>query len=318
MHFLITGGAGFIGSHVSQQLLSDGHEVTVVDNFVTGRSQNLPAHPRLRQIQKDVLACKPEDFSSAIDGLAHLAATPSVVESWTNPLEAHHNNLSAIIAILLLCKALGIPRLIFASSAAVYGNTTELPISEAHPTHPISPYGLQKLVSEQYANLFAKEFGVATIALRMFNVFGPRQVSGSPYSGVITAFADAMKKDLPITIYGDGTQTRDFLYVKDAASAFTKALTTPLPIGTCIACNVGTGIGTSLLQLIDILKLCFPQWHSTITLAPPRTGDIQKSQADISRISSLLNFIPQWSVESGVRLLVGNNRSPVAIGHCNE
>lgn len=315
MHFIVTGGAGFIGSHVTEQLLSEGHTVTVVDNLATGNLKNLPTHPHLKFIHKNILACQPEDFTQPIDGIAHLAATPSVTDSWLTPLETHRNNLSAMIAVLLLCKTLKISRLVFASSAAVYGNTIELPIREEHHTCPISPYGLQKLASEQYANLFARKWGLTFIALRLFNVFGPRQVPNSPYSGVISIFSNAMQQGLPITIYGDGTQTRDFIYVKDVAIAFTKALITPLPLGSCFTCNVGTGKRTSLLDLVNILKDNFSQWNSKIEFTTARIGDIQHSQADISRVSSLLGFSPQWSVISGNRILVKsltqNDRLPI-------
>ncbi|HBE16146.1 MAG TPA: UDP-glucose 4-epimerase [Cyanobacteria bacterium UBA11149] len=304
MKFIVTGGAGFIGSHLTEELLAENHSVIVVDNLSTGSLQNLPNHPQLKFLHKDILTCQPDDFPDQIDGIAHLAATPSVTDSWLNPLESHHNNLSAIISVILLCQALNIPRLVFASSAAVYGNKTELPIVEEQETSPISPYGLQKLVSEKYGNLFAKEVGLSFIALRFFNVFGPRQMPNSPYSGVISIFTKAMAEGLPITIYGDGQQTRDFIYVKDVAIAISQALTLPLAPGSCISCNLGTGNQTSLLDLVDILKSCFPNWNEAINLATPRTGDIQHSQGDISKIKSLLGFTPQWSVASGLSLLV--------------
>lgn len=304
MHFIVTGGAGFIGSHVTELLLSAGHCVTVVDNLATGSLKNLPKHPRLKLLQKDILTCRSEDFATQIDGIAHLAATPSVTESWLRPLEVHHNNLSATLAVIKLCQALNIPRLVFASSAAVYGRQINLPISESQDTRPISPYGLQKLVSEQYASLFAKELGFSFVSLRMFNVFGPRQVPNSPYSGVISIFVKAMQQGLPITIYGDGTQTRDFIYVKDVAIAFAKALTANLASGDCLICNLGMGKSTSLLQLVNILQACFPHRKSEIRFAPPRLGDIQHSQADISKISSHLSFTPQWLVQDGIYLSI--------------
>ncbi len=285
-------------------LVTEGHTVIVVDNLNTGSLENLPKHPRLKLLLKNVLDCQPEDFPQPIDGIAHLAATPSVTQSWNEPLESHHNNLSAIIAVLQLCQALNIPRLVFASSAAVYGNKTQLPIKEEQQTVPISPYGLQKLVSEQYANLFAENVGISFIALRLFNVFGPRQDSNSPYSGVISIFSKAIQNDLPITIYGDGLQTRDFIYVKDVAVAFTKALTVPLHKGFCLSCNVGTSQKTSLLELVDILKNCCYQSNSKIHFKTARPGDIQDSQADITKLISLLDFKPEWSVASGIRLLV--------------
>lgn len=304
MHFIVTGGAGFIGSHVTEQLLSEGHSVTVVDNLTTGRLQNLPNHPHLKLLQKDILTCQPEDFPEQIDGIAHLAATPSVTESWLHPLDAHHNNLSAIVAVIELCQALKIPRLVLTSSAAVYGGQVSLPISEEQATCPISPYGLQKLVCEQYASLFAKQMGFSFVALRLFNVFGPRQLPNSQYSGVISIFTTAMQQGLPINIYGDGTQTRDFIYVKDVADAFTKALTLPTGSSLYLSCNIGTGKSTSLNQLIEILKGYFPEWKSEIRFLPPRSGDIQHSQANVSLAASLLGFIPDYSVQIGMGSLV--------------
>jgi UDP-glucose 4-epimerase len=304
MHFIVTGGAGFIGSHLTEQLLDEGHNVTVVDNLTTGSLENLPKHSRLKILLKNILSCQPEDFASQVDGIAHLAATPSVMKSWLQPLEIHHNNLSTMVSVIQLCQALSIPKLVFASSAAVYGGQINLPISEDRDTCPISPYGLQKLVSEQYASLFTKQLGFSFVALRLFNVFGSRQLPNSPYSGVISLFVDAMEQDLPITIYGDGNQTRDFICVKDVAIAFAKSLTTPTLSNSSLICNVGTGNSISLIQLVEILKNCFPNWRSEIRFAPSRTGDIQHSQANISRASSLLNFTPQWSVQAGMELLV--------------
>lgn len=306
MHFVVTGGAGFIGSHVVEQLLADEHQVTVVDNFTTGRLENLPEHSCLRLVTKDITACQPEDFTEAIDGIAHLAATPSVTESWLHPLAAHNNNLSATIAVIQLCQALKIPRVVFASSAAVYGNPQTLPISELHPTVPISPYGLQKLVSEQYAALFAQQFGFSFVGLRLFNVFGPRQLPNSQYSGVISIFVELMRQGLPLTIYGDGSQTRDFIYVKDVAIAFTQALTASLIPGTSLTCNLGTGNKISLGQLVNTLKEIYPQWQAEVKFERPRLGDIQHSQADISNAMQFLNFVPKWSLHSGLSGLIGS------------
>jgi UDP-glucose 4-epimerase len=303
MHFVIMGGAGFIGSHVTEQLLAEGHAVTVVDNLLTGNLHNLPCHPQLRFLQRDLFACQPHDFIKPIDGIVHLAATPSVTQSWLNPLDVHRNNLSTTVALIQLCEALKISRLVFASSAAVYGANIQLPISEEQEANPISPYGLQKLVSEYYINLFARQFNLSCISLRLFNVFGPRQVPDSPYSGVISIFTEAMRQGTPITIYGDGQQTRDFIYVKDVARAFVQALTVPLPAGSTLSCNVGTGQKTSLIKLIHILKDYFPNWKPNIQFANVRPGDIQHSQANISRIMALLEFTPRWSVQSGLRIL---------------
>ncbi len=303
MHFIVTGGAGFIGSHLIEHLLENGHTVTVVDNLSTGKLANLPQHYQLRFIFKNILDCQIEDFNSPIDGIAHLAATPSVTQSWNKPLEAHHNNLSNMISILLLCQALQIPRLVFASSAAVYGNKISLPIKEDQPKEPISPYGLQKLVSEQYGNLFAQDLNISFVGLRLFNVFGPRQDPDSPYSGVISLFSKAMQNNLPITIFGDGSQTRDFIYVKDVARAFSQALQIPLKGGSCYICNVGTGRETSLIELVEILKDSYGRPNPQIVFKHSRVGDIQKSQADLSQLSTILKFKPEWSVASGIKVL---------------
>jgi len=302
-HYIVTGGAGFIGSHLTEQLLSEGSHVTVVDNLTTGRKQNLPHHPCLKLLPKAISNCRPEDFSKPVDGIAHLAATPSVSESWLNPLQTHHNNLSATISVIKLCQALKIRRLVFASSAAVYGNPTQLPISESYHANPISPYGLQKLAGEQYASMFAQEYGFSFVGLRLFNVFGSRQVPNSPYSGVISIFVSCLRNNLPITIYGDGTQTRDFIYVKDIAKGFSQALKTSLKPGSSLICNLGTGKSISLIELVNILKTCFPQWQENIIFAVPRLGDIKNSQADISCASSNINFAPQWTPQTGLKLL---------------
>lgn len=303
MHYLITGGYGFIGSHLAEKLLSQNHDVTIIDNLSTGKRCNLINSPNLFFLQKNILDSTPDDLVNRYDGLVHLAATPSVTQSWDEPLAAHTNNTSATVAVLELCQKLAIPRLVFASSAAVYGNPSQVPISEATPTEPISPYGLQKLISEQYIALFAQHLGLSAVNLRLFNVFGPRQDPSSPYSGVISIFTQAMAQGLPIAINGDGCQTRDFVYVKDVAIAFSRALSVSLAPGTTLTCNIGTGQAIPLLQLKQALQHCFPEWKAVTTFFPPRLGDIQDSQADISLATSYLGFSPQYSIHDGLLAL---------------
>ncbi len=304
MHIIVTGGAGFIGSHLTEALLAQGHCVTVVDNLRTGTLKHLPRHPSLSVLQKEIQHCQPEDFLSPVDGIAHLAATPSVGESWSDPIHTHHNNLSATIAVISLCQALSIPKLVFTSSAAVYGNLSTRLIAEDNLTTPISPYGLQKLTSEHYASLYADRLGFAFVGLRLFNVFGPRQAPNSAYSGVISRFSQALSQGLPITIYGDGSQTRDFIYVKDVAQAFVQALEIDRAAGTSLVCNIGTGVAISLLQLLECLRANHPGEMSPIRFAARRPGDIQHSQANIVLARSTLNFRPRWSLDQGLRSLL--------------
>lgn len=304
MHYIVTGGAGFIGSHLTEYLLSEGHFVTVVDDLTSGKRENLPTHPHLRLLEKDILMCQPWDFPETIEGLVHLAATPSVVSSWEHPLHAHQNNLSTMLVVIQLCKALGIPRLVYASSAAVYGNPVQLPISESHSTTPISPYGLQKLVSEQYLHLFAEQVGFSAVILRLFNVFGARQVASSPYSGVISIFADAMAQGRSLTLFGDGSQTRDFVYVKDVAMALAQGLMASMPETSVLTCNIGTGKAVSLLELIDLLRRYFPDWKADIQFQEARTGDIQHSLPTICCAADHLGFMPQWSTARALEAFV--------------
>ncbi|NJL53887.1 NAD-dependent epimerase/dehydratase family protein [bacterium] len=298
-HFIVTGGAGFIGSHVAEQLLAAGHQVTVIDNLSTGKRANLSQHTRLALLQKDLTSCVPSDFTQPVDGIAHLAATPSVELSWLQPLPAHHNNLSITLAALELCHQLQCPRFIFASSAAVYGIPQRLPITEDHPTFPISPYGLQKLVSEQYGQLFAQQWGFCFVALRLFNVFGDRQDPNSPYSGVISKFTKAMRDNSPITIYGDGAQTRDFINVRGVAKVFAEVLTTPLEMSSVSIFNVGTNQAVTVLDLINTLQKNYPTWEREVRFAQARLGDIKDSVSNSDRIMERLKFsLTQESINS--------------------
>lgn len=304
MHIVITGGAGFIGSHLSELLLEQGYKITIIDNLTTGKLSNISSS--LCLLKQDINSFQPQNFSQPIDAIVHLAATPSVNTSWLQPLQAHHNNLSSTLAVIELCRTLDIPKLIFASSAAVYGNPITLPITESHPTQPLSPYGLHKLFGEQYINLFAQKYSFGAVNLRFFNAFGSRQDPNSPYSGVISIFVNSMQKNLPITIFGDGQQTRDFVYVKDIAHAIFLALIKPLKRGDFFTCNIGNGQAISLIELVNFLKNFFPQWTESISFSSARLGDIIHSQANISYASSQLNYQPSYTIESALSLLLEN------------
>jgi UDP-glucose 4-epimerase len=305
MHYLITGGAGFVGSHLVEHLLGSGHSVTVLDNFSTGCRSNLPRSEKLRVVADDLLRCVqslPDGLAVTFDGVAHLAAIPSVQESWATPRRAHDANLTSMISVLELRRRLKIPRLVFASSAAVYGNPVSLPIAEKHPTEPMSPYGLQKLASERYGSLFAANEGFSFVALRLFNVYGPRQRGDSPYSGAISKFLYAMQNQQAIEIFGDGSQTRDFVYVKDVARAFEAALTTAL--GAAVTCNVATGRAVSIRELTEVLREFFPHWKQELRHVPSLDGDIKQSQADPSAAKSILGFRSSYSLAGGLSELV--------------
>lgn len=304
MHFLITGGAGFIGSHLSEQLLDEDHFVTVVDNFSTGVAVNLPRHDKLTVLDRDVRDCRDHDLPPRIDAIAHLAGTPSVQDSWKDVLAAHENNLTATIHMIRLCIASRIRRLVFASSAAVYGESDALRLREGQDTMPSSPYGLQKLACEHYGRLFANGPGPSFIALRMFNVFGPRQHPSSSYSGVISKFVSAVRVGDALRITGDGSQTRDFVFVKDAAKAFALALNADLPNAQSAVCNIGTGRAISLLQLLDVIAARSVRKAPVKIFAPAVEGDIKHSCADISAAKELLNFSPSYSLETGLSELM--------------
>jgi UDP-glucose 4-epimerase len=298
-NYLITGGAGFIGSHLVDFLLEAGHGVTVLDNFSSGRRENLPAHSHLDVVEADLLEVAAGQISATFDGLVHLAALPSVNDSWTAMMVAHQLNLTATVRVLELARTLKIPRIVFASSAAVYGNPQSVPISEESPTIPVSPYGLQKLASEQYGRLFSDSSTLSFVALRFFNVFGPRQVASSPYSGVISKFAAAMRAGEPVTIYGDGKQTRDFVYVSDIARGIARALAAKA-IEAFAVCNLGTGRAVTIRELAETMCSNFPDWKGSIETAPAPPGDIVHSQASIGAAGRLLGYEPTFSLASGL------------------
>lgn len=315
MNIILSGGAGFIGSHVTDYLLSQGDHVIVVDNLLTGKVSNLPQHPYLKFVHQDMATCSASDLlqhsNQKIDAIVHLAAIPSVGQSWDEPQKVNDNNCSSMLRVLELCEELKIPRLVFASSAAVYGDQDDMPISEDQLKSPLSPYGLQKLVCEHYAKLFAQKFNYSCIALRLFNVYGPKRGRNFHGSGVIDSFVRSFLDNLPINLYGDGSQTRDFVFVTDVAVSIKQALTASLKASTFEVCNIASGQATSLIQLIEHLQAIFPEWSSSIMYESFREGDIKNSQADISKAKMLLNYTPATPLAMGLQKLVSAELNPL-------
>ncbi|RME52379.1 MAG: NAD-dependent epimerase/dehydratase family protein [Caldilineae bacterium] len=299
---LVTGGAGFIGSHTVERLLDSGHRVRVLDNLSSGREENLPlGHPGLELIPGDVTS--PEDVEQAMQGMdriLHLAAQVSVEKSVQQPVESCRQNILGFVQVIDAAVRHGVQRMVFASSAAVYGNPRRLPIEESHPLGPISPYGLEKQVNEEYATLFRDLHGLSVMGLRYFNVYGPRQDPGSPYAGVISIFASRMSQRKSITIYGDGRQTRDFVYVGDVARANEASLF----CGFEGVCNIASGRSISLLDLVD--ELAEILGRVPVRFDAPRDGDIRESQASVSRMQEVLRLGSMISTKDGLEALLGS------------
>jgi nucleoside-diphosphate-sugar epimerase len=306
--YLVTGGAGFIGSHLVEELLRRGESVRVVDNLSTGRRANLEAAAQAAG------AAVPEllegDLAEAavagaavqgIDYVLHQAAIPSVPRSVAEPIASNRANIDATLQLLVAARDAGVRRVVFAGSSSVYGDAAELPKHEAMPPRPLSPYALQKQVGEQYLRLFTQLYGLDTVTTRYFNVFGPRQDPSSPYSGVISLFIRAVLDGRPPVIYGDGGQTRDFTYVANTVDGVLRAAITPGIAGEVI--NVATNGRVSLLDLLaEVQRLLGTTM--TPTFQPPRTGDIRDSQADITKAARLLAYAPVVPFAEGLRRTV--------------
>jgi UDP-glucose 4-epimerase len=308
--YVVTGGAGFIGSHTVDRLIELGHRVVVLDDFSTGKRANLARHaqsPMLDIVHCDIshgifAALAPiTEKHGPVERIVHLAAQVSVVASVANPLVDMQVNYGGTLHVLEYARALGVKKVVFASSAAVYGDVTEMPVGEDVPTKPLSPYGIDKLASEFALDYYAAVHGVATTALRFFNVYGPRQDPSSPYSGVISIFADRAKAGRPLTIFGDGSQTRDFVYVGDVVRAIVSALGDG---NSRLVANVGTGLEISVRTLANTLVgLC--GGTSSIEHAPPRAGEIVKSCARVDRLRDALGVVAQTKLMDGLRATLG-------------
>ena len=299
-HYLVTGGAGFIGSHLAEELARRGHRVRVADSLVTGKRSNLDHIPGVEFLQGDLADL---DFTrraaADVQFVLHQAALPSVPRSIKDPITSNRANVDATLNVLVASRDAGVLRVVFEGSSSAYGNTPTLPKHEDMPTSPLSPYALQKVVGEQYLQMFTTLYGLETVSIRYFNVFGPRQDPSSPYSGVISLFASALLENRAPTIYGNGEQTRDFTYVANVVDGVLRACEATAASGQVI--NVATGGRVSLNTLFETMRRLTgaavkPQYVAA------RAGDVQDSQADLRRAKTILGYEPRVSFEEGLRL----------------
>lgn len=301
---LVTGGAGFIGSHLVDRLVENGCTVRIIDNLSTGNPANIKAHVengKVDFVKGDICDAQLVNKSvKDVDSVFHLAAQTSVPLSVKNPQLTYESNVTGTLNLLASCARQKISRFVLASSCAVYGQPQYLPIDEKHPTCPISPYAESKLAAERYCLGFHERQLCCCVVLRFFNVYGPRQ-GLDDYSGVITKFIELAKKNLLLTVYGDGSQTRDFVNVNDVVTAILASVEKPQAQGEII--NIGTGKQTSINELAKII-IGLGGSKSRISHETPRAGDIKDSYANISKAQKLLSYHPNVSLKDGLQSLL--------------
>jgi len=298
--YLVTGGAGFIGSHIVEELVQRGESVRVLDNLSSGRRENLASV----QDKVDFRECDIRDLEAirpvleGVDYVIHLAALPSVARSIEDPVPTTLVNLNGTLHVLLAARDARAKRVVTAATAAAYGDNPSLPRVETQMPQPLSPYALTKLAGEYYGQIFHRIFGLEVVALRYFNIFGPRQNPQSPYTGVLSKFIVAYLRGQTPTVFGDGEQSRDFTFVTDVVAATLHACLAPAAPGKVI--NVGTGKGSTLNQVLALLDQILGV-QVTPQYAPPRAGDVRHSTADISLARTTLGYEPRVSLEDGLR-----------------
>jgi UDP-glucose 4-epimerase len=296
---LVTGGAGFIGSHLAEGLAGRGWQVTILDDLSTGKRENIAAvlkQDRVKFVEGSILDVPLlQKLTRNIDYVFHQAAIPSVSRSMDNPLASHEANVTGTLNVLVTARDTGVKKVIYASSCAVYGDTTALPIGEEISPSPQSPYAVTKLAGEYYCQVFEKAYGLATICLRYFNIYGPRQDPDGEYAAVIPRFLKRASEGKSPIIYGDGEQTRDFTFVIDTVEANILAAESQ----ACGIFNIGTGISSSVNELANIILDITGSKVGPI-YEEPRAGDIRYSYADISK-SKTFGYEPKYSLEEGLR-----------------
>ena len=302
--YLITGGCGFIGSHIAEELVALGRKVRILDNLSFGYVDNIAHIKDKVEFQKGDIR-NPKDIDIAIKGakyVFHEAALVSVFDSVNRPVDNNDINITGTLNVLESAKKNGVKRVVMASSAAVYGNNPDLPKTENMKPEPESPYAVGKIIGEYYFKVFSSLYGLETVALRYFNVYGPRQDPSSMYSGVISKFSDCLAKKEAPTIFGDGGQTRDFVFVKDIVSANILAMNSP-KAGKGDVFNVGTGKQVSLLQLLEAMNGIVGHDYKP-SFKDARSGDIRFSVSDISRAQEELGYKPKFSLKNGLEELL--------------
>ena len=309
--YLVTGGAGFIGSHITQRLVSEGESVRVLDNFSSGKRSNLAGFEDKIELIEGELR-NPEDCRRACEGIDvifHEAAVPSVPKSVADPVTSHQANVDGTFNLLVAARDAKVRRVVYAASSSAYGDLPELPKRETAAPQPLSPYAANKLFGEYYCRVFYECYGLESVSLRYFNVFGPRQDPKSQYAAAIPAFVTAILRDEPPVIYGDGTQTRDFTYIDNVVDANLRAARTPNKLKGDVV-NIACGTHISVNEIIEQINLLLGK-NVQPRYEPPSPGDVKHSLADISRARELIGFQPTVMFQEGLRRAIEYYRSIV-------
>lgn len=300
MRVLVTGGAGFIGSHTVERFLEEGWEVVVLDNFRTGRRENISHLSGRFELHTGSVEDRSllEALLMEADAVVHLAAVPSVVESFEFPVETASINVSGTISVLEGSRRADVEKVVFSSSSAIYGDGYPLPLKEDLPPRPLSNYAVTKVAGEHLMGVYSRVYGLRTVSLRYFNVYGPRQNPESEYAAVVPKFLTALSRGETPVIYGDGEQSRDFIYVRDVAEVNYLSVVRDIPGGEVF--NVASGIPTTIHELLRTVEEVVGR-RAQPRYEPPRPGDIRHSLADVEKLKKMLDFTPRYSLKEGLR-----------------